>query len=321
MALQHVKRVALVAGIIFAWLLVVLGYVRYRADIAEARERVASGSAVVATPCGPIEYAQRGEGAPVLVIHGAGGGYDQGLEFAAPLVSRGYRVIAVSRFGYLRTPLPADASPEAQADAHACLLDALGIGRAAIVGASAGAPSAMQFALRHPARVTALVLLVPATFAPRAGGLPPMQAPAATAFLFDTALRSDFLLWAAIPLARKTLTRAILATPPQVVREASVEEQTRANETLRHILPVSARRKGLLNDANVTSTLKRYELERITAPTLIVSVEDDLFGTYDNARYTAGQIPRAIFVGYARGGHLWIGHNEAVISEIEAFLK
>ena len=78
-----------------------------------------------------------------------------------------------------------------------------------------------------------------------------MQAPAATAFLFDTALRSDFLLWAAIPLARKTLTRAILATPPQVVREASVEEQTRANETLRHILPVSARRKGLLNDANV----------------------------------------------------------------------
>jgi pimeloyl-ACP methyl ester carboxylesterase len=52
----------------------------------------------------------------------------------------------MSRFGYLRTPLPADASAAAQADAHACLLDALGIRRAAIVGASAGAPSAMQFA-------------------------------------------------------------------------------------------------------------------------------------------------------------------------------
>ena len=34
---------------------------------------------------------------------------------------------APSRFGYLRTPLPSDASPAAQADAHSCLLDALGL--------------------------------------------------------------------------------------------------------------------------------------------------------------------------------------------------
>ncbi|HEY3645425.1 MAG TPA: alpha/beta hydrolase, partial [Gammaproteobacteria bacterium] len=73
----------------------------YRHDLAAARERIGSGSQVVETRCGPIEYAVRGEGPPLLVVHGAGGGFDQGLMIAAPL--SGYRVIAVSRFGYLRT--------------------------------------------------------------------------------------------------------------------------------------------------------------------------------------------------------------------------
>src|SRR5262249_35660184 len=147
------------------------------------------------------------------------------------------RVIAVSRFGYLRTPLRADASPAAQADAHACLLDALGIRRAAIVGASAGAPSSMQFALRHPERCAALVLLVPAAYAPRAGGGTALKTPAWTEFLFDTALRSDFLFWAAIRVANEGLIGAILATPPEVVEKADAGEKARAMQMLEHTLP------------------------------------------------------------------------------------
>ena len=54
---------------------------------------------------------------------GSGGGHDQGMAFAAKLANNGIRVIAMSRFGYLRTPMPADASATAQADAHVCLLD------------------------------------------------------------------------------------------------------------------------------------------------------------------------------------------------------
>ena len=71
----------------------------------------------------------------MLAIHGSGGGYDQGI-----------RVIAMSRFGYLRTPMHTDASAAAQADAHACLLDVLGIRQAAVMGGSAGAPSVLQMA-------------------------------------------------------------------------------------------------------------------------------------------------------------------------------
>lgn len=304
-------------GVATATVAIAIAYLR---DIRHARERIATGSQIVNTACGPIEYAQRGSGAPVLMVHGAGGGFDQGLEFAAPLVEAGLRVIAVSRFGYLRTPLPADASAAAQADAHACLLDALGIDRAAVIGASAGAPSAMQFALRHPARCNALVLLVPAVYAPRADNAASVHTPPGTRLLFDTALRWDFLFWAAQRLAPTLVNRALLATPPAVIAAASTDERARVKRMQRNILPVSPRRLGLLNDAAITSTIPRYPLERIAAPTLAISVADDLFGTFDAARYTAGEIPNARFVGYDSGGHVWVGHEQDLIAEITGFL-
>jgi len=142
-----------------------------------------------------------------------------------------------------------------------------------------------------------------------------------TAFLFDTALRSDFLFWVAIRLAPQTVIRAILATPPAVVESASTEERARVAQMQDHILPVSPRRLGLLNDAAVTSSLPRYELERIAVPTLILSMADDLFGTYDGARYSAEHIPGARFIGYPSGGHLWVGHQKEVMSEIATFLR
>ncbi|MDO8262199.1 MAG: alpha/beta hydrolase [Gallionella sp.] len=305
----------LVAGLVWVVL------TSYQRDIQQARQRIATGSQIVQTPCGPIEYAIAGDGPAVLLVHGAGGGYNQSLAFGEALVNRGFRVIAMSRFGYLRTPLPKDATASAQADAHACLLDALHIQRAPIIGVSAGAPSSMQFALRHPDRCSAMVLLVPAAYVPRPANAPPMLTPARTDFLFDTALKSDFLFWTAIRFARSTMIESILATPLAVVENASAAEQARVDEMLEQIQPVSPRRLGLLNDAAIIASLQRYELERIAMPTLVISVADDLFGTFDGARYTAEHIPGARFIGYPSGGHLWVGHQDEVLSEILAFLK
>lgn len=317
-------RIRKAAVVVTGAVVIALGVVTYfyQRDIQQARARIASGSEIAQTPCGPIEYAVAGDGPPVLISHGAGGGFDQGLDFGRPLVERGFRVIAMSRFGYLRTPLPADATPAAQADAHACLLDALHIPRAAVIGVSAGAPSSMQFAIRYPKRATALVLVVPGTYRPRnAGDVRTMAAPPGTAFLRDTALRMDFLFWAWIKLAPNSVTRVILGTDPTVVASASREEQAEVATVREHILPVSPRRIGLLNEARVMSSLERYPLERITAPTLAISAQDDGYDTYESARYTASQIPRARFVGYPTGGHMLAGHRQEVMAEIVRFLK
>jgi len=126
---------------------------------------------------------------------------------------------------------------------------------------------------------------------------------------------------AAIRLARPVLIRSLLATPPAIVDRADPHEQQRVDRMLEHILPVSERRLGLLNDARITSTLRREPLDRVAAKTLVISVVDDLFGTYDVARFTAAEIPGARFVGYANGGHVWVGHEQEAVMEIEHFLR
>jgi pimeloyl-ACP methyl ester carboxylesterase len=140
--------------------------IAYQRDLTARWNEVGRRGFLLQTAAGPIEYAEQGTGYPLLSIHGAGGGYDQGLMIVADLVGEGFRVIAPSRFGYLGTPIPNDTSAAAQADAHAAVLDALKVDRAVVVGTSAGARSAVEFAIRHPRRVTALVLLVPGTYAP-----------------------------------------------------------------------------------------------------------------------------------------------------------
>jgi pimeloyl-ACP methyl ester carboxylesterase len=297
-----------------------LAYGLFRRDLAAAHARLAGASEVAATRCGPIEYAMAGTGPPILLVHGAGGGFDQGLAIGRSLAARGYRVIAMSRFGYLRTPLPTDASAAAQADAHACLLDALGLERAAVIGVSAGAPSSLQLAVRHPRRVAALVLMVPAAYVPRAGGAAPVHTPPGTRQLFDTALRSDFLFWAIRRAAPTLMIRALLGTPPELVERADRAEQARIATMLDEILPVSERRLGLLNDAAVTTNIARYPLEDVAAPTLTISAGDDLYGTYDSARYTAEQIRGARFVGYPDGGHMLVGRDAEITDAIAELL-
>ena len=293
---------------------------RFERDLTVAAERAAQASAVVTTRCGPIEVQQAGEGIPLLMIHGSGGGHDQGMAWARPLVQQGVRVIAMSRFGYLRTPRPADASPEAQADAHVCLLDALGISKAAVMGVSAGGPSAMQTAIRHPNRVSALVLVVPIAWKPgTVADSAPLLSDGMDALLLRL-LGSDFLFWAALHVARDPLIRHVLATPPEQVTAASAQERARVNDLADRILPVSRRAAGLRDDTRLGKRLGPYALETIRVPTLVVSARDDGFGTYAAAQYSASRIAGAKFIGLDQGRHLLVGHDAEVRAEIARLL-
>ena len=293
---------------------------RFDSDIKIAQANAARGSVLLQTRCGPIEYQEAGNGVPLLAVHGSGGGHDQGMAFAAGLARKGVRVIAMSRFGYLRTPMPADPSVAAQADAHVCLLDALGIAKAAVMGGSAGGPSALQMAIRYPDRVSALVLLVPLAYKP------PTQADSAApmpAWVENTMMRmigSDFLFWVVLHVARDQAIKLVLATPPGLLTTASPAERARVSAMLDHILPVSIRAQGLVSDTAVGKQLKPSLLAAVRAPTLVISARDDRYGTYASAQYTASQIAGAKFIGFDTGGHTWVGHNDEVMAEIVKLL-
>jgi 2-hydroxy-6-oxonona-2,4-dienedioate hydrolase len=309
----------LIAIGIFGFILAISAVViwnRFQTDMAIARANAAKGSVVVETPCGPIEYQDAGTGVPLLAVHGSGGGYDQGMAFAAPLTARGIRVIAMSRFGYLRTPMPTDASAMAQADAFVCLLDALDLPTAAVMGGSAGALSALQMAIRHPDRTSALILLVPLAYKP------PSEANSAAPMapwienLMIKAIGSDFLFWSALHLAPGKLIGTVLATPPELLDVASRSEQARINAMMDNILPVSARAYGLRHDTAAGKSMTAARLDLVTAPTLIISARDDRYGTYASAEYTASQIAGARFLGFETGGHTWVGHDAEVMDTI-----
>ena len=293
---------------------------RFDSDMQRARARAAQGSVLLQTRCGPIEYQEAGAGVPLLAVHGSGGGHDQGMAFASKLAKQGIRVIAMSRFGYLRTPMPADASAAAQAEAHVCLLDALGIRRAAVMGGSAGAPSALQMALRHADRVSAMVLLVPLAYKPptQADSAPPMPAWVERAMM--RLIGSDFLFWSALHVARNQVIKVVLATPPELLTDATPQERARVDAMLDNILPVSLRAEGLRSDTAVGKHLTAAPLESIRLPTLVISARDDRYGTYASARYTADRIAGAIFLGFDQGGHTWVGHDDEVQAEIVKLL-
>lgn len=86
-----------------------LGLARYRHEMAVARARIAATpSRVTATRFGSVEYLTFGDGPPVLLAHGVVGGCDQAPFVAEAFIGRGFRIVAPSRFGYLRSTVPAD---------------------------------------------------------------------------------------------------------------------------------------------------------------------------------------------------------------------
>lgn len=277
------------------------------------------GSRLLHLRCGDIELGESGppDGSPLLLIHGSGGGFDQGLALGHALAPPGVRVIAPSRFGYLRSPMPSDASGENQADHLAGLLDALGLDDAAVMGVSAGAVSALHFAVRHPRRTRALVLVVPAVYRPD----PTVPMPGWALRLLDLAIGADLPFRLLARLAPQTARRLVLATPPEAYAAAPADEQRRADAMLAMIRPLSRRRLGLLNDSRLTTGAARVALETIRAPTLCISARDDGFGTYASACYCAQHIPGARFLGFDGGGHLLLGHRAEVAAAVQALLR
>lgn len=289
----------------------------FDADMRAARAALEGRSEIADTAAGPIEYADVGEGTPLLTIHGAGGGFDQGLDNAGSMVGPGFRLIAPSRFGYLRTPVPADTSPAAQAEAHIALLDELGIDRAVVLGVSAGTRSALELALRHPERVSALVLVVPATYYPDMVQLETEREADFPLMLWLVNAGADFAWWALERVAPDMLI-SFVGVPPEVVHAAAPAERQEVMRIVKSIEPLSARFAGINIDS--VPELTPRPLGDLTVPTLLVTARDDLFNTHPSAEYAASQIPGAELVVFDEGGHLLVGHGEEVRAAVGEFL-
>ncbi len=283
----------------------------YRQTLAAARNRLdaAPRHYLHSARYGAIEYADDGDGAPVLVSHPLFGGFDIGINTGRAYIGGGFRLIAPSRFGYLGSALPAGAAPAGQADAFAELLDVLNLDTVPVFGYSAGGPAAIQLALRHPQRVAALVLLASALPGPAAG--PPPKPVARLMF-------GDPFFWL-IGHAGPTLAARILGMPKQF-RPAG-NERDMIRQTWQGFFPVTPRKPGVLFDLYVSNpNVQGYRLEDLAVPTLIISARDDAMSAHPNAEAAATRIANAQLLAFDHGGHLLLGAEEIVRQRVTTWI-
>ena len=105
--------------------------------------------------------------------------------------------------------------------------------------------------------------------------------------------------------------------------ELTPQDEADIAETMETILPVNPRAEGALFDMYVSNPdiNTGYPLEEIAVPVLIIHAVDDPLASYDNARSMAERIPGARLVTVESGGHMLLGHEGRIRSEIGEFLK
>lgn len=272
----------------------------------------------VETSLGPVEYAAYGDGPPLLCLHGAMGGHDQSAILGRLLAPEGWRVLVMSRPGYLGTPLGGRETPEAQADLCASLLEYLDVGPTVVMAVSGGGPCALHLALRHPRLTRGLVLVstcsgriterlplawhilrLAARF-PRLGSL--MRPKAASP---EQAVKRGFR----DPASR----RAVMNAPEALVLFAELSAQTRSL--------LGERLAGTVNDVAVTRS-RDYPLEDVAVPTLVVHGTADPHVPFAaHGKQLAERIPGACLAALDGGGHAAIfSHSGEARQAVATFL-
>jgi pimeloyl-ACP methyl ester carboxylesterase len=309
MARRLMISVGVLAGI--SVLALAFAFVAYQRDMARAYERIAGRNQVIASPYGDIEYLEGGPRASpaVLIVHGSGGGWDQGELLARAALGRdpALRWIAPSRFGYLRSALPARATFDEQAHAYAHLLDHLGIDRVAVVALSHGGPSALLFAALHPERVSSLTLISAGVAAsPVADQAAANDKGHALVAIFQ----QDWRYWAMTHALRGWFL-GLMGVSAEVAAGLTPQQKRLADEVIDFMNPVSPRAAGTVFDNRAPMPNER--IDAIRAPTLILHAKDDGLQLFHNAEFAARHIGGARLVSFERGGHLLLAVEQAAV--------
>lgn len=275
----------------------------------------------ISTRLGVVEVAETGrpDGPLHVALHGAMGGWDQSLLLARSLLDDDARVLSVSRPGYLGTPLASGASPEAQSDLVAALLDELGEDAAAVIAISGGGPCALAFALRHPERCRRLVLVS------TCAGVNEARIPLRFAFM---------KLFARLPGVPSYFRRKALSDPGRLLRKSVLNEEHRLSMlgdertmALYTALVGSmfenmvGRLAGTDNDIRITRSVE-LPLDRIAVQTLVVHGTADEQAPFEpHARRLSREIPGARLLAVEGGEHMTLfTHRQLVGEAVRGFL-
>lgn len=237
-----------------------------------------------------LYYESHGEGEPLLFISGLGGHIAE-VPYLVESYRRHVRFIAFDGRGCGRSDKPDEEySIAGYADDAAALLDALGVESATVYGSSMGGMVAQELALRHPARVRALIL---GCTTGGAGGTGPSAA-TLERMIRNQALSGDEALAAGWRLGY---------SPPYIERNYDALLQ-RSRSASRFAAP----RASYLRQVVAAAHHDAYgRLGAIACPVMIIHGADDVMIPAENARMMKLAIPHAelhILEGMGHGYNL-----------------
>ena len=230
---------------------------------------------------------------------------------------QGYQLIIPSRPGYGRTPSSTGKRAEAFADALVSLLNLLQLDQVIVVVISAGGPTALQLAGRHPERVSKVILQNAATDGRYASGMIRFL----TYLFFNPVLEG--MVWAAFrrfgrvapQAALKSLMGGLTCLPiDQVLSTMSPDQQQAALA----FLQTSRSGSGFLHDIHHQCG----DLSRVTAPVLVITSKYDGLVDSSHAVYVEKHIPQAqLFISEAESHLMWFSiHNHEIQARMQVFL-
>lgn len=272
---------------------------------------------IIELPSGRLEFADEGQGRPILFLHGGHANAGDRLWHKGFDPNR-FRLLTPSRPGYGQSPLPRPFSAADTAGLMAELLDALNIREVIVVGISAGGYTALEMAARHPQKVTKLLLLsavVHTWLTPADDRYRKAQR------LFRPGLEK--LTWAALKTALQLAPHRLAA---RMFGEFSTLTPGELDETdvldLRDMLMRQSSGAGFLNDL-AQQPPGRETLARISCPVLLQHSRNDAAVPLSHAEYAAARLPQAILKTYDNlWGHLlWLGADAVrPIADARAFV-
>jgi 3-oxoadipate enol-lactonase len=244
-------------------------------------------------------FERQGEGPPLLFISGTGGDLRQRPNvFDGPL-PKTFDTLAYDQRGHGRTESPDRRYDMADYAADAiAVLDAVGWDRAALLGVSFGGMVAQEVAIRHPDRVSRLVLACTSSGGP--GG-------------------SSYPLHQLVGLPEDARLRRQLAISDTRVDEAWQDANP---EEAARLLELVAARAGEANDRQLEARSRHDahdRLPRIAAPTLVCAGRYDGIAPVANSEVLAERIPDARLDVF-EGGHLFLLQDRRAFAAIQDFL-
>ena len=247
---------------------------------------------------GRVHLLRGGTGEPVLFLHAAGGA-GTWLPFHEMLAARGFEVIAPDHPGFGKS----DEFPEVEAIDdlvfhYLDVLDALGLDRPHVVGASFGGWIAAELALYLPQRVASLTLL-------SAAGLRLPEHPVTDLFLLPPARLPATLFHNPPPAAPVPPP----GTPPDLDAVIAAYREATALARFSWV--------PFFSDPKLDRRLRR-----ITAPTLVVAPSDDRVIPIEHAQRYAERIPNATYTEVPDCGHaMYFERPAEFTARVAAFLN